>query len=198
MGVDLRVDHPNAEVVGTETDESALVRLAQIQNQQAQAELIERYWPRLFRWLYQLTRDRHLAEDLAQEAFLKALANLERFQVGTNFRAWLFRIAHNSLANVQRSPSRRREVLPEEVPARKQDPSDLACSRETLAAVAAAIDRLPCDWRAALLLRVEEDLSFRQIAGVLNTTEETARWRVFKARQRLLAELEDRLELEES
>jgi RNA polymerase sigma-70 factor (ECF subfamily) len=45
---------------------------------------------------------------------------------------------------------------------------------------------LPTDFRAALLLRVEEGLSFRQIAAVLGTTEETARWRVFKARQKLM------------
>ena len=52
--------------------------------------------------------------------------------------------------------------------------------------MARALSRLPTDFRAALLLRVEEGLSFRQIAEVLNLTEETARWRVFKARQKLL------------
>ncbi len=58
--------------------------------------------------------------------------------------------------------------------------------------------RLPTDFRAALLLRVEEGLSFRQIAEVLATTEETARWRVFKARQKLLAQLQSQREREES
>src|SRR6478752_1261649 len=81
------------------SDEARLVRAAQEGNRPAFASLVEAYWDRLYRWLYQLTRDRHLAEDLAQEAFLKALAHLDRFKAGTNFRAWLFRIAHNAFAN---------------------------------------------------------------------------------------------------
>src|SRR5262245_8452397 len=171
-------------------DEAALIRLAQAGDREAFARLVESYWPRLFRWLYHLTRDRHLAEDLAQETFLKALAHLDRFRVGTNFRAWLFRIGHNAFANVHRSASRRRAALPEDLPAREQGPVDRACTREALADLAHAVEGLPMDFRAALLLRVEEGLSFRQIAGVLDITEETARWRVFKARQKLLAQLD--------
>ena len=62
-------------------------------------------------------------------------------------------------------------------------------SREALDLLAQAVGRLPSEFRAAFLLRVEQGLSFREIAGVLDTTEETARWRVFKARQKLLSEL---------
>ena len=76
-------------------DEAVLVRRAQQGDRAAQAALVEAYWDRLYRWLYQLTRDRHAAEDLAQETFLKALSNLGWFEPGTNFAAWLFRIAHN-------------------------------------------------------------------------------------------------------
>jgi RNA polymerase sigma-70 factor (ECF subfamily) len=54
------------------------------------------------------------------------------------------------------------------------------------------VNRLPTEYRAALLLRAEEGLSFRQVADVLNLTEETARWRVFKARQLLLSVLNPR------
>ena len=62
--------------------------------------------------------------------------------------------------------------------------------------LARAVNRLPADFRAALLLRVEEGLSFRQIADVLDLTEETARWRVFKARQKLMSLLAPQLEQE--
>ncbi len=58
------------------------------------------------------------------------------------------------------------------------------------------LGRLPPEFRAALLLRAEQGLSFRQIAEVLDLTEETARWRVFKARQKLLALLAPRQEQE--
>jgi RNA polymerase sigma-70 factor (ECF subfamily) len=55
------------------------------------------------------------------------------------------------------------------------------------------VDELPSDFRAALLLRVHEGLSFREVAKVLGTTEETARWRVFKARQKLMKVLSPEL-----
>ncbi len=170
-------------------EETRLVRAAQQGDRPAFAALVEAYWGRLYRWLYHLTRDRHLAEDLAQEAFLKALAHLDRFRAGTNFRAWLFRIAHNSFANQHRAAGRQRAPLPDDLPAAGQGPVEQALSRETLEGLAEAVERLPTDFRAALLLRVDEGLSFRQIAGILGITEETARWRVFKARQKLLDEL---------
>ena len=86
-------------------NEGQLLRAAQAGDRPAFAVLVETYWGRLYRWLYHLTHDRHQAEDLAQEAFLKAFANLARFRPDTNFRAWLFRIAHNSFANSRRAPS---------------------------------------------------------------------------------------------
>ncbi len=70
-------------------------------------------------------------------------------------------------------------------------------SREMLQLLARAVGRLPPDYRAALLLRVEEDLSFAAIAGVLGIKEETARWRVFKARQKLMGVLAPQLEREQ-
>src|SRR5205823_1854911 len=82
---------------------------------------------------------------------------------------------------------RTREPLSDDLPDREPGPVERVLSQEALRGLAQAVDRLPTEYRAALLLRVEEDLSFRQIAEVLGLTEETARWRVFKARQKLLA-----------
>jgi RNA polymerase sigma-70 factor (ECF subfamily) len=178
--------------------EDTLVHRAQAGDRAAFAGLVERYWERLYRWLYHLTHDRHTAEDLTQEAFLKVLAHLERFRAGTNFRAWLFRIAHNSFANHLRARARRREPLPDDLAASDQGPVAVLESRENLQELARAVAELPTEFRAALLLRVEEDLSFRQIAEVLGLTEETARWRVFKARQKLLASLGISLEPEKA
>src|SRR5207302_8591800 len=94
--------------------------------------------------------------------------------------------AHNSFANQHRAASRQRAPLPDDLATGQQGPVEQVLSRETLEGLAGAMERLPTDFRAALLLRVEEGLSFRQIAGILGITEETARWRVFKARQKLL------------
>ncbi len=177
-------------------DEHRLALDAQKGDRTAFATLAGAYYDRLFRWLYNLTRDRHTAEDLTQESLLKAFAALERFKAGTNFRAWLFRIAYNSFVNQRRSAVRQRESLPDNLPDSDEGPAEQAAQRETQAMLAEAIRRLPAEFRAAFLLRVEEGLSFRQIAGILNLTEETARWRVFKARQKLLRTLTPPLEQE--
>src|SRR5262249_59744837 len=92
----------------------------------------------------------------------------------------------------RRRGSARREPFPETIAAHDAEPPDQVISRETLRLLKRAIRRLPAEYRAPLLLRAEEGLSFREIAGILNTTEETARWRVFKARKTLLALLGSR------
>jgi RNA polymerase sigma-70 factor (ECF subfamily) len=184
-------DHPELPA-----EEERLIRAAQKGDRPAFAALIEHYWDRLYRWLYHLTHDRHTAEDLVQESFLKAFAGLDRFRAGTNFAAWLFRIAHNNFANQRRASARMREPLPDDLAARDVGPPEEAESREALQGLSRALGRLAAEYRAALLLRVEQGLSFREIAQVLDLTEETARWRVFKARQKLLSLLTPRLEQE--
>ncbi len=175
-------------------DEAEWIRAAQAGDRAAFARLVERYWDRLYRWLYQVTRDRHAAEDLTQETFLKALGALGSFRPGSNFRAWVYRIGHNNFVNQKRAERRTRVALPDDLPERAgPDVEGVAESRETLEAVNRAVADLPQDFRAALMLRVNEGLSFRDVAKVLKTTEETARWRVFKARQKLLQVLSPEL-----
>jgi RNA polymerase sigma-70 factor (ECF subfamily) len=175
-------------------EEAHLIRDAQKGDRASFAVLIDRYWDRLYRWLYHLTRDRHAAEDLTQETFLRALAAVKSFRPGTNFRAWLFRIGHNNFVNQKRAERRTKHQLAEDAPAPDTGTAEhTAENREALEVVARAVADLPPDFRAALLLRVDEGLSFREVAKVLGTTEETARWRVFKARQKLMKVLSPEL-----
>jgi RNA polymerase sigma-70 factor (ECF subfamily) len=77
--------------------------------------------------------------------------------------------------------------LPEDAAGPDVNTAELSAeNREVLEVVQKAVAELPSDFRAALLLRVYEGMSFREVAAALNTTEETARWRVFKARQKLM------------
>jgi RNA polymerase sigma-70 factor (ECF subfamily) len=174
---------------GRVADEHALIDRAQAGDREAFAVLVERYWNGLYRWLYHLTHDGHTAEDLAQEAFLKAYRGLASFRAGSHFRAWLFRIAHNSFLNQRRGAARCNQPVPEQVADSEAGPDEQAVQRETLQRLSQAVGRLPPEFRSAFLLRVEEGLSFREVAQVLGITEQTARWRVFKARQKLLTVL---------
>ena len=119
-------------------DEERLIRAAQKGDRPAFAVLVEAYWDRLYRWLYHLAHHRHTAEDLAQETFLKAFAGLHGFRPGTNFAAWLFRIAHNNFANQCRAAARGREALPDDLAAPDAGPSEEAESREALEGLARA------------------------------------------------------------
>lgn len=177
-------------------DEHVLVQKAQQGDRQAFAVLVERYWDQIYRWLYHLTHNRHAAEDLAQDAFLKAYSGLGSFRAGSHFRPWLYRIAYNNFVNQQRRDSRRRQAFPVNLPSVETGPAEQAMSVEGLRLLTRAVGRLPDDFRAAFMLRVQEGLSFREIARVLQTSEETARWRVFKARQKLMKVLGPRLEQE--
>jgi len=174
-------------------DESGLVVDAQAGDRDAFARLVERYWDRIYRWLCHMTRDGHAAEDLAQETFLKAFAALDSFRAGSNFSAWLFRIAHNNFVNQRRAMRHNRQALSNDWPETAAGPEDEALSKEALQQLADAVAKLPGDFRSALMLRAEADLSFKEIADIMGITEQTARWRVFKARQKLMTVLEPEL-----
>jgi RNA polymerase sigma-70 factor (ECF subfamily) len=176
--------------------EHVLIHRAQQGDRPAFAQLVERYWDRLYRWLFHLAHDRHTAEDLTQDAFLKALAGLATFQTGKSFQAWLFRIAHNHFLNQKRLSRKVVQVLPSDLAARQDSPEETAMSREALAQLARAVGRLPNDFRAAFLLRVDEGMSFQEIAEVMEVTQQTVRWRVFKARQKLMEILAPELDRE--
>jgi RNA polymerase sigma-70 factor (ECF subfamily) len=170
-------------------DEADLIRAAQAGDRPAFAVLVERYWDRLYRWLCRLTRDGPAAEDIVQETFLKAFAAVNSFRAGSNFRAWLFRIAHNNFVNMRRAVRMNRQPLAPDLVEDASNPVGDALSKEALRQIAQAVSDLPVDFRSALVLRVDQGLSFRDVAEVMGITEETARWRVFKARQKLMAVL---------
>lgn len=175
-------------------EEAEWIRAAQSGDRDGFNRLVERYWDRLYRWLYRMTHDRHTAEDLTQETFLKALGAVHSFRPGSNFRAWVFTIGHNNLVNQKRSERRTKHQLPEDAAAPEMNGVETTTeNREVLEVVNKAVAELPADFRAALLLRVQEGLSFREVAKILGTTEETARWRVFKARQKLMKVLSPEL-----
>src|ERR687889_1436199 len=128
-------------------DERASVRAAQRGSASGIEALFRLHWPRAFRAAYLVVHDAAAAEDIAQEAFLAAVRNLDRFDRGRPFGPWLHRIVVNRAIDWTRARQLRAEAELHEAPA-PPDPEP-ADSRE----LAAAIARLPPEQRAVIVLR---------------------------------------------
>ena len=160
------------------------------------AQLVERYWDRLRQWLCGMTRQTHQAEDLTQEAFLKAWVSLPNLQEAATFRVWLFRIAKHAWLDSSRGPrGRATETLPLSLTETQPGPVEQVLEAETEQMLHQAIERLPADYRATYWLWTREHMPYSDIAAVLGITEQKARWRVFKARSLLVKALRKHLDL---
>lgn len=130
-------------------------------------------------------RDLHLAEDAAQETFIKAWRAMARFRGECSERTWLMRIAVNVCRDVQRTAWFRRldrRITPEELPLTAPAPEEPA--------LAEAILRLPLREREVILLRCYEDLSAQEISRLLDCPLNTVRSRLARGRKKLRELLE--------
>jgi len=151
------------------------------------AAIVDAHWTAVYKLLYHLTGNTHDTEDLTQETFLRALNRLDSFQTGTRMRSWLLRIASNAFFDVRRKRKRHKtEPLVEEPPGTTQDVDHALEVQEQAELLKVAMKDLSETTRLVFHLRVQEDLSFREIAQMVGTTEESARWHMHQARTKLL------------
>jgi RNA polymerase sigma-70 factor (ECF subfamily) len=137
-----------------------------------------------------IVRRQDLAEDIAQEAFLRAYRSLDRFETGRPFGPWISRIAANLAINERRSPRAREEELDEthaEAPSNQTGPLQGVLEREAGAILEEALGRLPQEQRAVFVLRVFEELSYQEIADALEISAGTVMSRLSRAREKLRA-----------
>lgn len=142
------------------------------------AVLYRRYLDPIYGYCFYLLGDHHDAEDATERTFLAAMSALDRFRdTGSTFRSWLFRIAHNQLANVLRSRRRHRSASLDLVPelATGDDPARLAGRAEDTRRLQRAVSRLNGDRRQVVVLRFVEGLSTREIAEVLDRSDGAVR-----------------------
>ncbi len=156
--------------------------------------LLEEHVPRVYRFALRLTGDRHQAEDLTQETFLRAWRGRKRLRDPDALRVWLFKIA----VNLWRDRVRRARRAPQPAgspPDDRESPSaspvERALQREDVARALAAIDSLPPRQREVLYLHACEELSIAQIADVLQVSPEAVKSSLSLARKRMRRELGD-------
>ncbi len=140
-----------------------------------------------------LSRDAALAEDLTQEAFLRACRAFRGWRGGEP-RAWLFAIVRSCFLSWARAPARREaggEALAEALPAAEASPEEALLRRGEAEALRAAIAALPEPFRETLVLRELEELSYKQLAEITGAPIGTVMSRLARARQMLLAALSE-------
>jgi RNA polymerase sigma-70 factor (ECF subfamily) len=153
------------------------VRAAQ-RDRAAFGALYRRYVDRVYGYCFYLLGDHHDAEDATERTFSAALAAIDGFvDEGATFRAWLFRIAHNQLANALRSLHRHQAASLEVVaePRATADPAGLLSLAEEARGLRRALDQLPEDRRQVVVLRFVDGLSAREIGEVLGRSEGAVR-----------------------
>jgi RNA polymerase sigma-70 factor (ECF subfamily) len=156
------------------------------------AILYRRYVDRVYGYAFYLLGDHHDAEDATERTFLAALAAIDGFRdTGASFRSWLFRIAHNQVANALRSRGRRRDDSLDRVlePVSSTDPAAEVTAADDARHVRAALATLADDRRQVLILRCVDGLSAREIADVLGRSEGAVR----VLQHRALRDLAERL-----
>jgi RNA polymerase sigma-70 factor (ECF subfamily) len=169
-------------------EEADLVGRARQGESCAFGELVRRYQRRVYGVARRIVRRHELADDVVQETFLRAYDRLDSFDTGRPFGPWICRIAANLAINELRSPRAREQPLPEgheEEPSQEASPLAAVLGGEIGGIVAAAMEALPPEQRAVLVLRAVEELSYGEIATTLGIAEGTVMSRLHRARRRV-------------
>jgi len=181
-------------------DQQLVVR-AQQGEKKAFELLVVKYQRKLLRLISRLVRDPAEAEDVAQEAFIKAYRALPQFRGDSAFYTWLYRIGVNTAKNFlvsqgRRPPSSTEKDNEEAETFEDADalrdintPESMLLSKEIANTVNTAMAKLPEELRTAISLREIEGLSYDEISEVMNCPIGTVRSRIFRAREAIAAEL---------
>jgi RNA polymerase sigma-70 factor, ECF subfamily len=155
------------------TDQS-LVELAK-SDRDAFGELYERHIDKIYNYVFYRTSNQHDAEDLTARVFFKALSHIDTYvDQGVPFQAWLYRIAHNLVANWHRDRGRRKIIALDEyisLHLRSESPDDYAEDQEEREALLAAIKRFPQERQQLLVLKFVDRLSNAEIGQIMDRTE---------------------------
>jgi RNA polymerase sigma-70 factor, ECF subfamily len=195
LALDLR-NLPDADVAA----------LAKEGREPAFRELVRRYERPVFSLIFRMVRDRELAEDLAQDTFIKVLNNIDRYRPEFKLSSWLFKIANNvtidhlrrrQLATVSLDGSPHAQTAAEaqatslDVESRGESALEAIESRELGSAIERAIGKLRPEYRSCILLRHVEGRSYEEIAATLDLPLGTVKTYIHRARHELREALED-------
>ena len=173
---------------GEAISDAELVRRGREGDESALSGLVDRHHTMAFRVALSLVGDTDLAQDVVQDAFLKAFRALGGFRGDSAFRTWLLTITANAARGALRKRGRRRESDIETagpLPSKGPDPEEAAEVSEAAGRARAMLEKLPEKQRLAVQLRIDEGLSFREIGEIIGSSEGAARVNYFHGIRRL-------------
>jgi len=182
-------------------EDRELIRRCLGGDRKAYQSLLMRYQDPVFNYCKRMLRDPAQAEDIAQEAFVRTMTRLEHYDERYSFSAWIFKIATNLCIDHLRKAKRIAYSLDQEIDSREgsyrrevagkePDPSARTLAGEQMAMLNEAVAELPEHYRSILLLRHQEDLSYEEIARVLDLPIGTVKIRIHRARQQIKRRLD--------
>lgn len=194
-------DRDRADPRGDREEERRLLRRSRAGDTKAYGRLVLAHQDLIYGLVLRMVRDPSLAEEITQDAFVKAYRGLGFFREESRFSTWLYRIAVNLCHDQRQSQSARsrsRETHLEEPDLDKLDPGKVTRPDQVVEAAEAAanfqagIDALDAKYREAFLLRHQEGLSYGEIAEILQISESNAKVRVHRARETVIQVLRSR------
>ncbi|MFB0566307.1 MAG: RNA polymerase sigma factor [Candidatus Aminicenantaceae bacterium] len=172
--------------------EKELVKASKEGDEEAFSILVKNYQKKVFNMAYSLTRDPQVADDLAQEVFIKAYFALPRFKLRSEFGTWIYRIAVNHIKDYLRKKKKMREISLDDVEKKliSEDKELFLQERELIEKqkmkiVDKLIHELPEKHQIILTLRDIQGFSYEEISRILNISQGTVDSRLFRARRML-------------
>ena len=190
---DLPVTHPISEEFETSDDqqEQDLIKRCQSGDAQAMEVIVRQYQTQVYNSAYGMLGNREDAQDLAQEVFLRVWEKIQQFQFKSRFSTWLYRIVMNQCIN-EKNRQRRHQTFPMEMddsqawtPVHLVTPEREALLAEKQEMLQTALGQLKEDYRTVLVLREMENLSYEELAEVLNCSLGRVKSRLHEARMAL-------------
>jgi len=184
----------------TNLPDADIAALAKQGRESAFRELVRRYERPVFSLIYRMVRDREIAEDLAQDTFIKVLNNIDRYRPEFKLSSWLFKIANNvaidhlrkrqlETVSMEGSPhaatAAEVEATSFEIAADQESPLDEMEARELGSSIERAIAGLRPEYRSCIMLRHVEGRSYEEIAAILDLPLGTVKTYIHRARHEL-------------
>lgn len=169
-------------------------------DQNAFGEIVEIYKDKVFQLAYRMLGNRHEAEDIAQEAFIRAYVNIQSYNINLKFSTWLYRIATNLC--IDRIRKKKPDyyldaevagtdglTMYSQIPSKTSLPEDDIESLELQDTIQRAISKLPEKYRSVIVLKYIEELSLNEISEILDMPLGTVKTRIHRGRETLRKQL---------